>query len=225
MHWITATATTMAVVTLTAGCRSADHTEPAEHVHSGRLTPTEAQTLLLEADDLPKDWRPEDSAVKRSFTSLDTTGLSPASCASAWARLDTIQQQWDGAPIQEKTTYQNSDGALVTHSITNDPSLEPEQLRHPLDQLPEACASYQVTRPDGSAYTGGIKVLDLSRDNIGLAQTWGQPDGTLTDVYFAYIIRHTTVITVRTDGSVKDPTAFLEIVEAATKKVDQATQT
>lgn len=214
----------MVVITFTTSCRPADHAEPADQLHSGRLTPKEAQALLLEADDLPEGWWPKVRAGKHTSTPVDPTDLSPAGCASAWTSLDRMQRQWDGAPVREQATYQNSDGGLVTHTITNDPSLEPALLRRPLDQLPEACASYHVTGPGGSVYTGGIKGLDLSEDNIGLAQTWGRPDSTLTDVYFAYMIRHTTVITVRTDGSVTNLGAFLDIVDAAAKKVDQAHQ-
>ncbi|MGH4000880.1 MAG: hypothetical protein ACRDTJ_25840 [Pseudonocardiaceae bacterium] len=140
-------------------------------------------------------------------------------------RLDRLQQQWDGAPVNERTAYQNTDGSLVTQTIADDPDLEPDVLRRPLTELPESCAAYQMIGPDGSAYSGGIKDLDLSKETIGLAQTWFQPESTPTSVYFAYLIRRTTVITVRTDGSLNDIGAFHDIVDAATEKVDGAHRT
>jgi hypothetical protein len=215
----------VAAITVTTSCRPADDADPIERVSSGRLTPTKAQALLLEANELPEGWRPTNRTPKHASTPVDPTGLSPAACASAWTSLDRTQQQWDSAPIREQATYQNSDGGLITHTITDDPALEPDLLRRPLDRLPEACASYQVAGPDGTPYTGGIKGLDLSRGNIGLGQTWVRPEGALTDIYFAYLIRHTTVITIRTDGGASDVGAFLDIVDAATKKADQDHQT
>lgn len=219
----TATAAIVAAIAA-ASCRPADHTEPPDQLHTSRITRAEAQGLLLRADDLPEGWSKTGTA-KYAGTPVDTTGLSPAGCASAWTSLDRLQQQWDDAPVNARTAYQNTDGALVTHTITDDPDLEPDSLRRPLSQLPEACAAYRVTGPDGSPYSGGIKDLDISRDDIGLTQTWFQPDGTPTNVYFAYLIRRTTVITVRTDGGLNDLRAFIDIVDTATEKADQVHKT
>lgn len=183
------------------------------------MAPSQASGLLLESKDLPNGWS-QTTAPHQPGAPFDPTGIWPDTCASSWADLDRVQQDWSNAPVAVNAAFRNTNGALLVQAITDDPNLDPASLRARLERLIDHCDTYKPAQESRSDASGHIDSLDLrtSGEDIGLTQAETLPDGTSRETQFAYMFRGTRVITLHAGGTGLSEPDFLNIAQAADAK-------